>query len=91
MDNLKYLGVCFRPAGVDAALDWQKKKVKSQRAATLLRGIGYHKGGLPVSTRILFKNTFAIPRVTYGLPTYPKLGVRRKELKKMDIWKDDPG
>ena len=53
VDNLKNLGVHFGTAGVHAAVNWQKRKVKCQREVALLRSLEYHKGVLPVSTIIL--------------------------------------
>ena len=56
--------------------------MKCLSAAGILRSLGYHENGLPLTTRVLIIKTFVIQRLTYGLPTYPKLGVSRADLKK---------
>ena len=63
---------------VDSGVDMQKKNAKCQSAAVLLRSLGYHNSSLPVSTRVLITKTFVIPKIIYGLPTYPKLALSRE-------------
>ena len=65
-------------------IDWQKRKVKYQRAVAMLMSLGYHKSGFLLSTQVLVIKIFAILKIICGLPTPSKLGVSRTEVKNMD-------
>ena len=73
VDKFNFVWVYFGSASFDAFLE-EQKSVKCQHAAVTLRSLGYHNGGLSVSTRKLIIKTFVIPWVIYELPTLTQLG-----------------
>ena len=83
-ESLKYLGVHFNPHGIDAPKDWESRKSNLLKAAGTLRGLGFHKGGLSVTTRSLITKTFLIPRLTYALALYPATSIRKPTLEEAD-------
>ena len=83
-ESLKYLGVYFNSKGIDCKKDFEVRKNNLLRAAGMFKGIGFHRGGLTASTRILIAKTFLIPRVTYALPLYPPGSLSRSKMRAVD-------